>query len=112
MTEKVENWTGATQPVSVVNRDIKRGTIDAVINERGSRYGKFKDGAEIMQELKMIMRSTNGWHNLSASQKEALEMIQHKIGRILNGDPNYIDNYIDICGYSKLVADELKGEVK
>ncbi len=98
--------------VSTVNRDIERGTIDAVISQRGSRYGKFKDGADIMQELKMIMRSKNGWHNLSASQKEALEMIQHKIGRVLNGDPNYIDNWIDICGYSKLVSDELNGDSK
>lgn len=39
-------------------------------------------------------------------------MIQHKIGRVLNGDPNYDDNWIDICGYSKLIADELKGDSK
>ena len=39
-------------------------------------------------------------------------MIQHKIGRILNGDPNYDDNWKDIAGYSKLIADELNGEVK
>ena len=36
-------------------------------------------------------------------------MIQHKIGRILNGDPNYDDNWRDICGYSQLVLDELNG---
>jgi len=98
--------------VSTVNRDIERGTIDAVLNQRGSRYGKFKDGADIMQELKSVMRSTGGWGNLSPSQREALEMIQHKIGRILNGDPNYDDNWIDISGYSKLVADELNGDLK
>ena len=39
--------------------------------------------------------------------REALEMIVHKIARIVNGDPNYIDNWIDICGYSKLVIDEI-----
>ena len=98
--------------VSTVNRDIERGTIDAVLNERGSRYGKFKDGADIMQELKAVMRSTSGWGKLSPSQREALEMIQHKVGRILNGDPNYDDNWIDISGYSKLVADELNGDSK
>jgi len=98
--------------ISTVNRDIERGAIDAVLNERGSRYGKFKDGADIIQKLKSVMRSTNGWDNLSPSQREALEMIQHKVGRILNGDPNYDDNWIDISGYSKLVADELNGESK
>ena len=30
-----------------------------------------------------------------------------KIGRILNGDPNYHDSWHDIVGYSKLTADEL-----
>jgi hypothetical protein len=34
-------------------------------------------------------------------------MIAHKIGRILNGDPNYADSWIDIAGYAQLVADRL-----
>ena len=43
---------------------------------------------------------------------EALDMIFHKIGRIGNGDPFYDDSWIDICGYSQLVVDELHGEGK
>jgi len=51
------------------------------------------------------------WHELDADQQEALEMIAHKIARILNGDPNYVDSWVDIAGYAKLVADRLaKGE--
>lgn len=86
--------------------------IDALITERGSRYGKFKDGAEIMQELKDVMREVDGWHNLTPSQREALDMIQHKIGRILNGDPTYDDSWKDIAGYATLIVNELNGEVK
>lgn len=88
------------------------GDIPALIAERGARYGKFKDGAEIMQELKDVMRSVDGWSNLSPSQKEALDMIQHKIGRILNGDPNYDDNWKDVAGYATLIVNELNGEIK
>ncbi len=84
-------------------------TVDSTINERGERYGKFNDGANIMQTLKNVMRETDGWERLTASQREALEMIQHKIGRVLNGDPNYDDNWRDICGYSQLILDELNG---
>lgn len=87
-------------------------STEALIAERGARYGKFKDGAEIMQELKDVMRSVDGWSNLSPSQKEALDMIQHKIGRILNGDPNYDDNWKDVAGYATLIVNELNGEVK
>ena len=86
--------------------------IDALITERGSRYGKFKDGAEIMQELKDVMREVDGWRNLTPSQREALDMIQHKIGRILNGDPTYDDSWKDIAGYATLIINELNGEIK
>ena len=85
---------------------------EALITERGSRYGKFKDGAEIMQSLKDTMRDVDGWNNLTASQKEALDMIQHKIGRILNGDPTYDDSWKDIAGYATLIVNELNGEAK
>lgn len=84
-------------------------TTQSLIAERGSRYGAFSDGSAIMQQLKQVMHDTPNWNNLSSSQKEALDMIQHKIGRILNGDPNYDDNWKDIAGYSTLVADELNG---
>lgn len=100
--------------VSTVNRDLEgqmKSKINSTINERGNNYGKFKDGADIMQELKSVMRSTPNWHKLTPSQREALEMIQHKIGRILNGNPSYTDSWHDIQGYAKLVEDELNGEV-
>lgn len=86
--------------------------VQALIAERGSRYGKFADGAEIMRDLKHVMHEVDGWNNLTASQKEALDMIQHKIGRILNGDPTYDDNWKDIAGYATLVAEELNGVKK
>ena len=92
-----------------VNQEHSQTTVDSTINERGERYGKFNEGADIMQTLKNVMRKTDGWERLTSSQREALEMIQHKIGRVLNGDPTYDDNWRDICGYSQLILDELNG---
>ena len=86
--------------------------VNALIAERGSRYGKFADGAEIIRDLKHVMHEVDGWNNLTASQKEALDMIQHKIGRILNGDPTYDDNWKDIAGYATLIVEELNGNTK
>lgn len=88
------------------------GSTEALIAQRGNRYGKFKDGAEIMRDLKYTMHNVDGWNDLSPSQKEALDMIQHKIGRILNGDPNYDDNWKDVAGYATLIVNELNGEIK
>ncbi|MBS3953645.1 MAG: hypothetical protein KGZ88_11915 [Methylomicrobium sp.] len=82
-------------------------SIDNTLKERQARYGSFDGHAEITQELKMVMQSLDGWDRLNNSQKEALEMIAHKIGRILNGDPNYADSWHDIAGYATLVEREL-----
>ena len=84
--------------------------LTLTLNERGNRYGAFDSHAQITQELKQTMVATGKWNKLAPDQKEALEMIAHKIGRILNGDPNYDDSWIDIAGYSKLVADRLTSE--
>lgn len=102
----------AKADVEVVKYDPTKVDIESLVAERGSRYGKFKDGAEIMQELKTVMREVDGWHNLTPSQREALDMIQHKIGRILNGDPTYDDSWKDIAGYATLIVNELNGEIK
>lgn len=92
-----------TEKVTTVVSDI-----DAVLHERGSRYGKFTGHAKITQQLKTVMWEHPGWMKLDTDMCEALEMIAHKIGRILNGDPKYSDSWIDLGGYSKLVADRLE----
>ena len=82
--------------------------VKATLAEREARYGQFKDHAKISQELKRVMQKTDGWNNLGATGREALEMIAHKIARVLNGDPTYIDNWVDIAGYATLVAERLE----
>ena len=81
--------------------------IETTLAERGSRYGSFPEHARITQSLKDAMIVSPNWATLAPDQKEALEMIQHKIGRILNGDPDYHDSWHDVVGYAKLVADRL-----
>ncbi len=81
--------------------------IEDVLEERGKRYGEFKDHAAITQDLKARMRMAPGWSKLNDGQKEALEMVAHKIGRILNGDPKYKDSWVDVAGYAQLVARDL-----
>jgi hypothetical protein len=83
--------------------------IGEILDERGKRYGKFKNHAEISQAIKLIMQDRSVWPMLDDDQREALEMICHKMARIINGDPNYADSWIDIAGYAQLVADRLQG---
>lgn len=83
--------------------------IHQILAERGSRYGVFAHHANITQNIKTTMHACPKWHGMAPDQKEALDMIAHKIGRILNGDPNYLDSWVDIVGYTQLVIDRLKG---
>lgn len=85
--------------------------INATLTERGARYGTFTDHAEIAQRLKAVMRQYEAARgcDLDPDQREALEMIAHKIARIINGDPDYADSWHDIAGYAQLVADRLNG---
>ncbi len=82
--------------------------IGDTLKERGERYGNFKGHAKIAQGLKCVMHRAPNWSALDADKKEALEMVAHKIGRILNGDPNYKDSWHDIVGYCKLIDDTLE----
>jgi len=83
---------------------------DEILKERGERYGEFFGHAAITQQLKESMYDSPNWKGLYYDQREALEMIVHKIGRILNGDPNYADSWTDIIGYARLVEKRLLNE--
>lgn len=102
-------------------------SIENTLAERGARYGAFLGHAAITQALKSVMRGTiledlqdekfvldleaalapvkAKWPTLRGDVRECLEMVAHKTGRVLNGDAEYIDNFVDLAGYSKLVAD-------
>lgn len=86
--------------------------IGAILAERGKRYGNFEDQALISQKLKAIVTSAMGHALFAPDQHEALQMFCTKMARIINGDPNYIDNWDDIAGYATLVADRLRAEKK
>lgn len=89
-------------------------TITDILTERGSRYGTFHGHAEISQNLKQTIKRylEKREQRLADDQMEALEMICHKLARIINGDPNYHDSWTDVAGYSQLVADRLQGVVR
>ena len=74
--------------------------VEGILAERGQVHGDFLQQGMAAQSLKAAMRHTPNWVRLSGPQKEALEMIQHKIARILCGDPNHADHWDDSAGYA------------
>lgn len=78
--------------------------VNDILKQRSTTHGDFTTGAAISQDLADCMRSKPGWNSLSDVQKEALEMAAHKIARILNGNPNFAEHWVDLAGYSTLAA--------
>ena len=83
-------------------------SIEQTLAERQKTHGDFLTHAMIAQSIKCQMFNADGYSNLTANQREALDMIAHKIARILNGNPNTHDHWHDIAGYAILVAKELE----
>jgi hypothetical protein len=79
-------------------------TIEETLKERGEQYGEFADHAKISQTIKRLAAGKE----LPDVQREALEMIAHKLARIINGNANHIDSWLDIAGYATLVVEKLK----
>lgn len=84
--------------------------IKQILTERGNNYGEFEQHARITQAMKDAMReqSLGKYDLLQDYMKEALEMICHKIGRIVNGNPHYLDSWVDLVGYTQLVIDQIE----
>jgi hypothetical protein len=99
----------------IVNPAITMETdVDAILDSRAKDYGKFIEGAEIMQMLKRLVHNyiEDRGTPLAFDQREAIDMIIHKMGRIINGNPDKVDHWVDIAGYATLVAERLEGNAR
>lgn len=83
--------------------------MEMLLAERKSTHGEYRDHARYTQALKGIIHSSPNWASMADHQKETLEMIAHKIGRILAGNPDFDDHWRDISGYAKLTEERLTG---
>lgn len=84
-------------------------STQALLTSRESSHGDYPSKAEYIQKLKSLSRTQSGWSKLTPSQRESLDNIFQKIGRVLTGDSNFKDHWDDISGYAMLCSEELKG---
>jgi hypothetical protein len=98
----------------IVKEVEETANVDKTLDARAEMYGKFKDGASLMQAVKRELAAHAAKHGktFADDQWEALEMIVHKMGRIVNGDPDVVDHWVDIAGYATLISDRLEGNAR
>jgi transposase-like protein len=106
--------TKDSQELEQTGIEMYEDAVDATLDARAVDYGKFIEGAEVMQMLKRVVQNalSNRDKVLAHDQAESIDMIIHKIGRIINGNPDVVDHWLDIAGYAKLVADRLEGRIR
>lgn len=83
---------------------MKKKTLDEVLKERKGQHGNFLDHSKIAQSLKRTVKSGVSYNQLTDIELEGLEMMLHKIARIVSGNPHLREHWIDCSGYSTLVA--------
>jgi hypothetical protein len=88
--------------------------VGKVLDARAEQYGSFMQSSDTVVRIKGIMHNVlarNEVH-LYPDQLQALDMIATKISRIVHGNPNHLDSWIDIAGYATLVADRIQGKIR
>jgi hypothetical protein len=94
--------------------DANATNVDTILDKRAEQYGSFMASANVAIRLKGVMHNAIAQQDLhlAPDQLLALDMIAVKVSRILTGNPSYLDSWLDIAGYAKLVADRLQGNVR
>ena len=87
-------------------QEDKNMNIEQTLNERNATHGDFREGAKISQHLKKVV--ANYGEHLTPTHKESLDMIMHKVARLLNGDPMHTDTWTDIVGYATLAIEDIE----
>lgn len=81
---------------------------DQLVTARKSTHGAFEDHARVTQcfkdvfNVELAQRAARKQPPLSDTQKESIEMILHKLGRIIAGDASFADHWNDIAGYARI----------
>jgi hypothetical protein len=112
VAERMEAEMAKPKQAAKKSAETPLNKTEKILAERGKNYGKFYSHAGITQDLKRNIVLTPSYGKCDDSMREALDMIAHKIGRILNGNPFYEDSWRDIAGYATLVADALLDDEK
>ena len=84
-------------------------TIEETLDAREKTHGDFEKVSMVAQEIKGIV-SENATHTVSVEKREAIDMIATKIARIVCGNPNDPDHWLDIEGYARLVRERIGNE--
>lgn len=75
------------------------------LEARAKTHGDYSEHARVTQAIKDAFKSGPSYPRTNAHQRETLDMVAHKMGRIVCGFPHDFDHWHDIAGYATLSAE-------
>lgn len=78
--------------------------VDALIAERSTTHGDYMVNSAITWRIKDALHMGSRYNEMHPAMKETLDMVAHKMHRIVNGDPFFKDHWVDMTGYPHLVV--------
>lgn len=108
----------------MANLDNVMVGVDAILEQRGAAYGDFRYQAVLARAFKDLaapaydnLEQRSDLHSSTvATIEEGMDMVLHKISRLLNGDITHLDSWDDIIGYATItvqrIRQDLNGEVQ
>jgi hypothetical protein len=87
-------------------------SLEQILQDREADYGQFSMLAKLSQNLKEVVQRQYNWAEMPSNHKESIEMILHKISRLINGNSHKADTWLDIAGYATLVASTIMKDNK
>jgi hypothetical protein len=79
-------------------------TVANILSERQETHGDYREVSRVAQMFRKMMRDTIGWEEMNDEQREALDAMASKFGRLGSGNPHYRDHWDDLAGYATLAS--------
>lgn len=85
--------------------------VNRILTEREFTHGEYSKVAETQFRLMNCVMGARNWDLMGPGKRKAIQEIFGKIARIMNGDTEFRDHWVDIAGYASLVC-QAQGENK
>jgi len=89
--------------------------VDKILEQRGAIYGSYEAGvkcrADIISALNNVYAGTHKGNNMPETLRIQFTDIALKLMRAAS-DPTYLDSWVDLVGYTKLIKEVMCDENK
>lgn len=84
--------------------------VDTILKERGETNGDYDKMSFVAQVMKRLVRENWQGNTPNPQVRESLDHMCTKFARIVVGNENHIDHWVDMQGYSELAIQSIRSQ--